>query len=35
LVNTGPGDIIGIFAATTIAGAVAHRLLWGRRAKRI
>ena len=26
LVNTGPGDVVGIFAGTTIAGAVAHRV---------
>jgi hypothetical protein len=31
LVNTGPGDVLGIFAATTIAGAIAHRLFWVRR----
>jgi hypothetical protein len=30
LVNTGPGDVIGIFGATTVVGAVAHRL-FGRR----
>ncbi|MGD0284524.1 MAG: PKD domain-containing protein [Candidatus Saccharimonadales bacterium] len=30
LVNTGPGDIIGLFGAATIAGAVLHRL-FGRR----
>jgi len=30
LVNTGPGDVIGIFGATTIVGAVGHRL-FGRR----
>lgn len=34
LVNTGPGDIVGIFAATTIAGAIAHRLFWSRRFER-
>lgn len=34
LVNTGPGDIAGIFAATTIAGAIAHRLFWSRRLER-
>ena len=26
LVNTGPGDVIGLFAVTTVVGAVAHRL---------
>jgi hypothetical protein len=26
LVNTGPGDVLGIFGATTIAGALLHRL---------
>jgi hypothetical protein len=26
LVNTGPGDVIGLFAVTTVIGAVAHRL---------
>lgn len=31
LPNTGVGDVLGIFAATTIAGAIAHKLLWGRR----
>ena len=31
LPNTGPGDVIGIFAVTTIAGAVAHRAIYGRR----
>jgi hypothetical protein len=31
LVNTGPGDIIGMVAATTVAGTVAHRLFWTRR----
>jgi len=30
LVNTGPGDVIGLFGVTTVAGAVAHRL-FGRR----
>jgi uncharacterized repeat protein (TIGR01451 family) len=28
---TGAGDIVGIFAATTIAGAVAYRFVWLRR----
>ncbi len=31
LPNTGAGDVIGIFTAVTIAGAVAHRLFLGRR----
>lgn len=31
LPNTGPGDVLGIFAATTIAGAIAHRLFLSRR----
>jgi hypothetical protein len=26
LVNTGPGDVIAIFAVTTVLGAVAHSL---------
>jgi hypothetical protein len=26
LVNTGPGDVIGLFGLTTVVGAVAHRL---------
>jgi hypothetical protein len=26
LVNTGPGDVIAIFAVTTVIAAVAHRL---------
>jgi PKD repeat protein len=26
LVNTGPGDVIGIFALVTLVGAVAHRV---------
>ncbi len=30
LVNTGPGSVVGIFGATTVLGAVAHRL-FGRR----
>jgi hypothetical protein len=30
LVNTGPGDVIGLFGLTTVAGTVAHRL-FGRR----
>jgi uncharacterized repeat protein (TIGR01451 family) len=32
LVNTGPGDVIGIFAVTTIAGALLHRLFKSRQA---
>lgn len=31
LVNTGPGDIAGMFAAVTIAGTIAHRFVWSRR----
>lgn len=31
LVNTGAGDVLGIFAAVTVAGAMAHRLVLGRR----
>ena len=31
LVDTGAGDVFGIFAAVTLAGAVAHRLVWTRR----
>jgi uncharacterized repeat protein (TIGR01451 family) len=34
LPNTGPGDVVGIFAAVTIAGAVAHRLFLNRRYSR-
>jgi uncharacterized repeat protein (TIGR01451 family) len=34
LVNTGPGDVIGLFAATTIAGAVGHRLFKARQLAR-
>lgn len=34
LPKTGAGSIAGIFGATTIAGAVAHRLFWSRRAVR-
>jgi hypothetical protein len=30
LVNTGPGDVLGIFAATSIVGAVGHRLFRAR-----
>jgi uncharacterized repeat protein (TIGR01451 family) len=33
LVETGPGALVGIFASVSIAGAVAHRLLWTRRFK--
>jgi hypothetical protein len=33
LVNTGPGDVIGLFGLTTVAGTVAHRL-FGRRLAR-
>lgn len=31
LPNTGAGSIVGIFAATTIAGALAHRYIYGRK----
>ncbi len=31
LPNTGPGDVVGIFAATTFAGALVHRFVLGRR----
>lgn len=31
LVNTGAGDVLGLFAAVTVAGAIAHRLFWVRR----
>lgn len=31
LVNTGAGDVLGIFAAVTVAGALAHRLVLARR----
>jgi uncharacterized repeat protein (TIGR01451 family) len=31
LPNTGAGDVVGIFVATTIAGAVAHRYFYGRK----
>lgn len=31
LPNTGAGDVIGIFAAVTVAGALAHRYVWVRR----
>jgi uncharacterized repeat protein (TIGR01451 family) len=31
LVNTGAGDVLGIFAAVTVAGAMAHRLVLARR----
>lgn len=31
LPNTGAGDIAGIFAAVSVAGAVAHKLFWTRR----
>jgi hypothetical protein len=33
LVNTGPGDVIGLFGLVTVAGAVAHRL-FGKRFSR-
>jgi hypothetical protein len=31
LPSTGPGNVVGIFAAVTVAGALAHRLVWSRR----
>ncbi len=31
LPNTGPGDVAGIFAAVTVAGALAHKFILGRR----
>jgi uncharacterized repeat protein (TIGR01451 family) len=31
LPNTGAGDVIGIFSAVTVAGALAHRYVWARR----
>jgi hypothetical protein len=34
LVNTGPGDVIGIFSAVTIAGALGYRLYLSRRLAR-
>jgi len=34
LVNTGPGDVIGIFAAVTAISAVAYRFVLGRRLNR-
>ncbi len=34
LVNTGPGNIIGLFAGVTIAGAVLHRLFLSRKLAR-
>jgi uncharacterized repeat protein (TIGR01451 family) len=34
LVNTGPGDVIGIFAGVSAAGAVGHRLFTARRLSR-
>jgi hypothetical protein len=35
LANSGPGDVIGIFVATTAVVAVAHRLYLGRRLARL
>jgi uncharacterized repeat protein (TIGR01451 family) len=34
LVNTGPGEVLGMFAAVTAAGAIAHRLFLARRLAR-
>jgi uncharacterized repeat protein (TIGR01451 family) len=34
LPNTGAGNVIGLFAVTTILGAIAHRLFWARRLAR-
>lgn len=31
LVNTGPGEVLGVFALTTAAGAIAYRWMLGRR----
>lgn len=31
LVNTGAGDVLGMFAAVTVAGAIAHRIVLARR----
>ncbi len=31
LPNTGPGDVVGLFAAATIAGALVHKFILGRR----
>ena len=34
LPNTGTGSILGLFAAVTVAGAIAHRLVWTRLSNR-
>ena len=34
LVNTGPGDVIGIFSAVTVAGALGYRIYLSRRLSR-
>ncbi len=34
LPKTGAGDVFGLFASTTIAGALAHRYVWARRYNR-
>ena len=34
LINTGPGSVVGIFAAAVILGAVAHRLFWNKFARK-
>jgi len=34
LADTGPGDVVGLFAGTSILGAVGHRLFTKRRARR-
>lgn len=31
LPNTGPGEVAGMFAAVSVAGAIAHKFVWGRR----
>ncbi|MBA3758691.1 hypothetical protein H0X10_03610, partial [Candidatus Saccharibacteria bacterium] len=33
LPNTGPGDIVGIVAVTTVVGAAAHNIVTRRRAQ--
>jgi hypothetical protein len=34
LPNTGPGEVLGLATATTVAGTVAHAALWARRNSR-
>lgn len=31
LVSTGPGEVIGMVAATTVAATIAHKIVWARR----